>query len=219
MTNQIDDSIKRTMAFWYADGVAELCMGVVFLLLGAVLLVEGPAPRGSTLAAVMPALRYLVIIGGTIGIGVALRYLKLNVTYPRSGFVFYNKPPVKEMIPGIFGAVSLTLMLDQWIQVGMPEKLSWYIWLMAGLTIFFGYLFIAIARQTGFRRIQALAAITIISGMLLGGTGWVAALNDSIRSMLLGPGLFFIAIGTACSVSGAATFRGFMHQTRSGELA
>lgn len=136
MSNQIDDSIKRTMAFWYADGVAELCMGVEFLLLGAVLLVEGPAPGGSTLAAVMPALRYLAIIGGTIGIGVAMSYLKLNITYPRSGFVFYNKPPVKEMIPGIFGAVALALLLDQWIRVGMPEKLSWYIWLMAGLTVF-----------------------------------------------------------------------------------
>jgi hypothetical protein len=213
MAEYIHSSTKRTMAYWYVDGLAELCMGVVLFLLGVVLLIEGPAPQDSTLATVMAALRYLAILGGTFAIGVALRYLKGNVIYPRTGYVIYKKPGFKEMAPGFVAVVVLVLLLDAWVRATMPEKAFLFVWLMAGLTLFFAFLFISWARETGFRRFSLLSALVIMAGLATTGLGLAYIMQDNLRAMLAGPGMFLAAVGLIATISGALVFGQYMGQT------
>jgi hypothetical protein len=218
MSENIQDSVRRTRAYWYIDGISELCMGVLFILLGIVLLIEGPALKGSNLAVVMASIRYIVIIGGTFGIGIALRYFKGNLTYPRTGYVIYRKPTLKEMGPALITVVVLAMLLSEWVQADMPLKLSLFIWLIAGLTGFFAYLFISWGVETGFRRFYALAALTIVSGLMIAGLGIGYALRENNYYMFIGPGMFFTALGIIACISGGLTLRRYLQQTQAQAL-
>jgi hypothetical protein len=214
MSETINDSIRRTMAYWYRDGLAELCMGVVLFLLGVVLVIEGPAPHGSRLALVMASLRYLVILGGTFSIGVALRYFKGHLIYPRTGYVIYHKPSFKEMAPGFIAVIVLVYLLAGWVDIGMPQKLSIFIWLLAGLTAFFGYLFLSWGWETEFRRFYLLGALVIFAGAVIAAAGILFSLRENIHYMLIGPGLFFLFTGAVSCLSGAFALRNYLVETR-----
>lgn len=214
MSENIDNPTRQALAYWYADGLSELCMGVVLFLVGVVLLIEGPAPHDSLLAAAMLPIRYIVILGGTFCIGLALRYFKLNLTYPRRGYVIYRKPGFKELFPALMVILTLALLLHQWVRVGMPEKLTLFVWLIAGLTIFFAYLFVSWSAETGFQRFFVLAALTIAAGLAITALGVWQATQENTFYLLRGPGLFFASLGLASSLSGGLALRRFLLSTR-----
>ena len=113
MDSRIDDAPRRSLRYWYDDGLAELLVGALFLLLAALFAIEGRAPAGSLPAAFSAFGLPVLVIGGTIAGGLAVRAIKERLTYPRTGYVSYPRArPARKGLAGILGGViSLVLVL------------------------------------------------------------------------------------------------------------
>ena len=62
MTTTIKEPIRRTLAYWYVDGLVEMGMGLIFFLLGIVLILESKTPSGSTQASLLSFFRNAILI-------------------------------------------------------------------------------------------------------------------------------------------------------------
>ena len=69
MTHKFKESIRRAQAYWYIDGLVELGTGMLFFVLGIILMLESTTPSDSNLSSILSFFRNVFLIGGTIGIG------------------------------------------------------------------------------------------------------------------------------------------------------
>ena len=79
---QVEQRVKR---YWYADGIAELTSGGMFLLLGIYFAAQGILGEGSLISVILQISLMLVMIGGAFGVRWVVNTLKARLTYPRTG--------------------------------------------------------------------------------------------------------------------------------------
>lgn len=205
MKDDIDKTVKRTRRYWFIDGLTEIAVGVIFLLVGLLFLVESFAPPDSPLAHISAlGLPVIVILGWLVAsrlVGAA----KARLTYPRTGYVEYRRPPTRQRVnrfvvgaavgAGV-GFVVATLALTA------PASLAW-IPALQGLLIgafwaYFGWHF-------ALTRFYLLAIVSVV----LGPAASLAGLGD-----VRGNGVYFSLMGTALIVSGAVTLLSYLRQTK-----
>jgi MFS family permease len=107
---------KRTVQSFYDDGLPEISLGLIFLLLGGYFFAQAAAPEGSTLGSALTVLFFLVIVSAGFLVSRILRFLKRRITYPRTGYVAFKKkePSSKRRaatmaVGGIIGAAIAAL--------------------------------------------------------------------------------------------------------------
>ncbi|MGB9799790.1 MAG: hypothetical protein ACPLUL_06830 [Thermanaerothrix sp.] len=88
----LNEWLRRPQRYWYADGLAEMAVGGIFLLVALTSLAAGLLPPGPWQNLTPAILQALVIIGGVLGARVLVRTLKERITYPRTGWVTYRRP-------------------------------------------------------------------------------------------------------------------------------
>ena len=106
---------KRTAQSFYSDGLAEISLGLIFLLLGGYFFAQAVVPEGSALGSALSLLSVLVIVSAGFLVSRILRFLKGRITYPRTGYVAFKKkkPSPKRraatmIVAGIIGAAMAT---------------------------------------------------------------------------------------------------------------
>jgi hypothetical protein len=107
MTPKFKDLIRRTQAYWYIDGFVELDTGIIFFLLGIILMLESTTPSDSNLSSALSFSRNAILIGGTIGIGLLTKVLKGQLIYRRTGYIAYPRPKGKNI--GIYLGIGLVI--------------------------------------------------------------------------------------------------------------
>lgn len=107
---------KRTVQSFYDDGLPEISLGLIFLLLGGYFFAQAAIPEGSTLSSALSVLFFLVIVSAGFLVSRILRFLKRRITYPRTGYVAFKKkePSSKRraatmIVGGIIGAAIAAL--------------------------------------------------------------------------------------------------------------
>jgi hypothetical protein len=80
-----DDASRRERGRWYDDGLYEIALGGVFLLVAAMNIVEVLTPRGSARLAVTVASLFVVIFGSVAFVRYIVRSGKRRITTPRTG--------------------------------------------------------------------------------------------------------------------------------------
>jgi MFS family permease len=107
---------KRTIQSFYEDGLPEISLGLIFLLLGGYFFAQAAIPEGSTLSSALSVLFFLVIVSAGFLVSRILRFLKRRITYPRTGYVAFKKkePSSKRraatmIVGGIIGAAIAAL--------------------------------------------------------------------------------------------------------------
>jgi MFS family permease len=107
---------KRTVQSFYDDGLPEISLGLIFLLLGGYFFAQAAAPEGSALGSALTVLFFLVIVSAGFLVSRILRFLKRRITYPRTGYVAFKKkePSSKRraatmVVGGIIGAAIAAL--------------------------------------------------------------------------------------------------------------
>lgn len=190
MNTVIENAPRRAVRYWYDDGLVEIGVGLLFLLLAALFAVEGLAPAGS-LPAWFSALGLpVLLLGGMIVLGLSLRAVKERLTYPRTGYVAYpRKHPARKWLAGVIGGVvSLLLVLF------LAARPDWMVALPALQGAAFAVVLLLLGYRSGVPRLAVQGLLAIVAGLIVS----LAGVGTSI-----GTALVFGSIGLASLTSGA----------------
>ena len=198
MKPDLDEINKRTLRYWYIDGLAEMAIGGVFLFIGAFLLFTTLVPS-SILKAIMGAVFFPILLVGSMYLGGKLvAKAKSSLTYPRTGFVAYRRKRSKRGTLLLIAATVIIVLLVGMLADSTIKDFGWMP-LMDGL--FLGIISLYIGQGLG--RFYLLSAASFAAGLLFA----VLGLND-----YLGHGSFYAAMGVFFLISGVATLLSYLHQ-------
>ncbi len=193
MMVDIEKIEKRTVQSFYDDGLNEIALGLIFLLLGGYFFAQAAIPEGSPLNPVFSALFVLVIMSSGFLVNRFIRYFKRRITYARTGYVAFKKkePSPKRraavMIVGglMGGSLAALYILSPSLKALFPA--------LNGLL--FAVAVLLIANKVGVVRFYVLAAASAVIGVAV-----TAAGVGDIKGVSLYYGLF----GAAVTLSGLA---------------
>jgi hypothetical protein len=201
MKTELDKVRQRTIQYWYVDGLAELSFGALCLILGLYFYAQATLPEESLLANLLNMGFVVVVIGGSLLVGRIQSYLKSRITYPRTGYVGYQRTGTKHRwIGGLLSALIGVLVAG--LLVSAPASLAW----MPGIT---GFLFAAVLVYLGIRTglvrfyLLSLAALLIGSWLALSGFGDI-----------LGLAYFYMLMSMALFLSGGVRLGLYLKSTQ-----
>ncbi len=200
MKDPIKDTMRKTLSYWYVDGLTELATGSLLALVSlfyTILAVLVPEATFHQLIGV--GLPILILTGGLIS-RMAVSSLKERLTYPRTGYLVCIKPKTEQKVMAfmlavagslIFVFISTLLKLD-WLEYAAPPFMA------AIMIAFVGYTY-------GLRRFYGLAVYILLLGIPM----VMLRLNDQINIVM-----FVAGCGAGLIVSGALTLRGYLQSTQ-----
>jgi hypothetical protein len=193
----VDSVMKHTLSTWYEDGLADLALGGYFLVLGTFALGQALTPPGSPLWLLWATGTPLVILLGGVATGWAIRRLKARLTYPRTGYINFER-----RYTGLSGAgrILAVVLLAAVISAGSVVLSG----RLANLTLIFGLVlsgaFAYLGQRVGLRRYLAVGLWCLVLGVAL------AALPLTMEQ---GGAAFYALAGAGLAVSGFAAWRRF----------
>ncbi len=91
MNNDINHTVQRTCQYWFIDGLAELSVWGLFLLLGIYFFIQAILPSGSLVLLIFQLSFVFVLFGMLFTSRYLLNKFKSKITFPRTGYVSYKK--------------------------------------------------------------------------------------------------------------------------------
>ena len=204
MQDEVERTIQRTKRYWYEDGLVEIAAGIVLILLGLLFYVESAAAPGSLPSSLSAfGLPLVLIVGGEVARRV-VRFVKERVTYPRTGYVAYERPGRRPsglafVVGAAAGALVVALALSQPISRGMIPAFQGI--LIGAAWAWLGY-------RLGVPRFVAVGVLSAVVGLAAAYLG----LGDS-----LGSAVYFAALGLCLLVSGGLTLATYLAHTKPAE--
>ena len=77
---------QRSLGYWFEDGLLEIVLGGLFLLLGVTFSIEGISDPGTLARRLSGIFALLIMVFGSIAARPIIRRLKERITYPRLGY-------------------------------------------------------------------------------------------------------------------------------------
>jgi hypothetical protein len=203
MRDQIDEYAKRTMRYWYVDGLSEIAGGVVVLLLALVFLIGGLMEPGPTtdwfLALGQPA----IVLIGAITARRWVGRMKERLTYPRTGYVAYRRPQGRKGFRLIAATIGISVALG--VVFGVIANIIQPRWIPGISGAVIALLLAYLAYDNGIRRFYIMALYTLFLGLLV--------VTLQLSGTFSTP-LFFCGFGLGWIVSGAVTLRHYLKTTK-----
>jgi len=184
---------KRTIQSFYEDGLTEIAMGLIFLILGGYFFATTVVPEGSALGAVLTGLFVLVIISAAFLVNRFLRFFKRRITYPRTGYVTFKKKEPSPKRRVATAAVAAIIGAGLAVLYGLSPSVKLLFPAINGLL--FAVAVLLFANKVGLLRFYILAAASAVIGFGITAAG----IGDTE-----GISLFYLVFGAALVVSGAA---------------
>jgi MFS family permease len=193
---------KRMVRSFYEDGLTEIAMGAIFILLGGYFFGQDALPEGTFFHSLLSVSFVLVIIFSGLLVNKILRYLKRRITYPRAGFVSFRKEksPRRKRIAAVSAAligasISALLGISPSFRAALP----------AFNGILLGVALLLMAAKTGVVRFHVLAVVSAAVGVALA----VAGIGD-----IRGISLYYALFGAAVTLSGLIALVLFLRRNR-----
>jgi MFS family permease len=208
MSEQIDGIIRRTRGYWYSDGFVEIAIGGLFALIGGALFMQSRMLPGSILMIAFAVGVPLLIIGGSLLSKRAVRSLKERITYPRTGYIAYEKKRSTGrrhwLVPAFALLLALAYIAADLLTSDARADLSRFgVAFTTGLIA--GAAFVYVGYTVGVARFYVLGALAA----LLGVAASLAGLGD-----VLGTAALFVGLGLAQVISGALVLALYLHRSR-----
>lgn len=184
----IGELMQRTRAYWFADGLSEIAMGVFFSLLALLFFWKARTPSGSWLCLVFSLVWPLLIGGLPWVMRRVVKWAKARYIWPRTGYVSYR-----------YRRSSLWGRKWRWIApialggLLIPVLITWARLLSLIFALSAAAMFSYIGYYLRLRRFYLLAAW----GLLVGGGVVVTSVPR-----FLGTAIFWLAMGVGCLASG-----------------
>ncbi|MBK8902924.1 MAG: hypothetical protein IPM53_17170 [Anaerolineaceae bacterium] len=159
--NDLNKTIRRTQQYWFEDGLVELLLGLLLLVLSG--LFWWQVATDSEYAALVGGIAMpFIIVLGAILMGVTLRWLKQRLVYPRTGYVTYAKPTNKQRgLSAVLGFVIGAAMALTITQLELAELTPAFIGAGMGLALFM------LGNRVGLLRFHLLALWAVASGIII----------------------------------------------------
>lgn len=207
MRSDVERAERRARQYWYDDGLTEIGGGCLLLAIGALFLAEALLPEG-ILPANFSAIGIVLLVAGGIWIvNWAVKAAKARITYPRTGYVRYQRrtrTPQRKLITVVVAIVIATLA-NLILFATAPASLDWTPALQG---VFIGLFILYIAYSVGLVRFYLLALFSFILGPAVA----VAGLGSS-----LGNGIYFTGMGLAFLLSGVISLINYLRATQAPE--
>jgi MFS family permease len=184
---------KRTVQSFYEDGLTEIALGLIFLLLGAYFYATTVVPEGSSLGAILTGLFVLVIVSAGFLVNRLLRFLKRRITYPRTGYVSFKKKEPSRKRRVATAIVAMIISAGLAALYGMSPSIRLLLPAVNGLL--FAVAVLLFANKVGLIRFFILAAASAVIGLAITAAG----IGDTE-----GISLFYLLFGGAAIISGLA---------------
>jgi hypothetical protein len=209
MNQQIEQISKRTLRYFYEDGLPEIGAGLLLGILGFYFYLQATLSENSGLRAFLDSGLILVIITGGFFVGRLVTRAKTRITFPRTGYVEYHQYRNKNRRPRIF-ALMLISMTASILAVFISGLLGDTVWMPIFTGLFFSAItiFILIPR-VGLTRWYILAAISALLGIGLGFSG----IDNT-----LGLGIFYLGLGLCTTMSGILVLIHYLQTTQPPEI-
>ncbi len=200
MKDPIKDTMRKTLSYWYVDGLTELATGIllaiVSLLMVALAMLVPDAIANQLSGFGLPI---LILIGGVV-LRRAVSSLKEHLTYPRTGYVACSTSRVERKIWTIAAGIAASVAI---VFISVQFKLDWLAYVAPALMA--AVLIGSIGLTYGLHRFYGLAVYTLLLGIPL------VALHLADRANLA---LFLFGCAAGFIVSGALTLRGYLQTTQ-----
>ncbi len=201
--NEIRDLERRTRRYFYEDGFVEIAVGILFLILGGYFFAGVWLPETSRIRSWLDSSLVLVILAGVFLVRRLVRFLKARITYPRTGYVAYKKPPDtprRRAVAAVSGGV-IAAAFSGLLAVSPSARA----WLPALNGLFLALAAFLLARRTEVARFYILAAASAIIGLAvtLGGYQDIAGIS-----------LDCAVFGSAVVLSGLIALRLYLRRSR-----
>jgi MFS family permease len=213
MSEQIDGIIRRTRGYWYSDGFVEIAIGGLFALIGGLLFVQSRILPGSILMVAFAVGVPLLIIGGSLLSKQVVRSLKEHITYPRTGYVAYEKKRDTGRRRWIVPAFALLLALayvlvDVFTSDTQVDLSRFGVAFTTGLIA--GAAFAYVGYTVGVARFYVLGVLAAALGVAAS----LAGLGD-----VLGTAVLFVGLGLAQVISGALVLALYLRRNQQAQEA
>ncbi len=180
----LNKTIRRSQQYWFDDGLVELLIGLLFIILGLLFWWQMTMASTRVAALIFGIGLPLAIILGALGLGWLLRWLKQRLVYPRTGYVTYQKPSRKQRnfswllggLVGIFMVVAVT-------QLDLTELTAAFIGAGIGIGLFM------IGVRIGLMRFHLLAVWSVAVGVVISFADVAETLAATLALALVGLGL------------------------------
>ena len=150
MLKPIEQIERRTLRYWYEDGLADLAAAWVFILVGLFFLVQVIFPSGPVTVLTAILLPVVVIAGGLMARRIVAG-LKERWTYPRTGYVEYRRPKGSRRWRRMLIAAMMAIPATLFVRLGLPAP-NW-IPFFNGLIV--GVALLYVAQRFGLARYAA----------------------------------------------------------------
>jgi hypothetical protein len=202
MSDNLIDVERRVKRYWYSDGIADISVGAMFLMLGLFFGVQGYFGEGSKVAVVLQVSMVLVMVGGIFGVQWLVNTLKTRLTYPRTGYVEYRaKDKESKRLRIIVIAVALTIVVALIVLFDFVREMDSMV-LTSGILV--GVVFIALrGKSTGVARFYILGGIAIVLGV---------GLSMGALPQLYNLALFYGMMGIMLMITGGVVLRRYINE-------
>lgn len=187
MSNPIQDIQKQTFRYYYQDGLVELAVGILFLVIGLDTLVISSLPAGSPVSIVAWIALPILTVGGIFGVQRIVKDIKEHLVYPRTGYIEYVAKPnrYRWVVVGLSLTVATSVII-------LP-----YEWLRRGSVtggMILCVILASIGAQVDLKRMIAVG----VAGLVLGITFGFLPLTDnaSLAATFAAVGLLLVLIGS-----------------------
>jgi hypothetical protein len=203
MQDPINEYAKRTMRYWYVDGLAEIAGGMVVMLLSLVFLIGAMLEPGPTTDLFLALGQPVIVIAGALAARRVVSKLKERVTYPRTGYVEYRRPRGRRNIRLI--AMTMGIAAAFAVVFGIIQNIIQPRWIPGISGAVIALLLVYLAYENGIRRFYIMALYTFFLGLLV--------VSVRLATIYATP-LFFGGFGLGWILSGVVTLRDYLRTTK-----
>ena len=196
MGDNLSKIMRHPWQYWYADGLPELAIGSIFLVVGLLFSGQAAVPAGSPWKGLASLAFPILLVGGMLLTRRLVAAAKSRLTYPRTGYVAYPHPSrLRRIVTLLLGAgvAGLAVVL---LSGAKSDALDL---IFQGL---FVGLLMALVGQ-GLVRFYVVGAFAAILGIALAA---IAMPEEP------GTGIFYGLLGVALIISGGVTLVRYLRQ-------
>lgn len=168
MNDEPHHILQRIRQYWFSDGLVELSVGSIFIILGLYFYLQTILPSGSMIMFILQASFVLLLLGIIVLSRYLVKVLKTRLTFPRTGYVRYRQATTKQR----FLSFSVSLIIASLILVMFATTPLSIQWLPAVTGLIVGIIWLISAVRVGLLRFYLQAAASAILGVALSLLSW-----------------------------------------------
>ncbi len=200
MKDDLEKSKQRAFRYWYVDGLAEISMGLIFLVLGGYFWLQTRLASSSWISQLLIVFLMLFILGCGYFSRKAIVAIKDRLTYPRTGYVAYPPFPRKHRLLAAVLAAGIAAFTVLVIRQ-LPGST---LWVPAITSLIFAIVMLVIGLRLGLARfyLQGFFSLVLGGGLSLAGIGDIYGLS-----------IFYTGSGAALLLAGVLVLMAYLRHS------